>query len=299
VFLGLSAILTRGGEIAADARPFVLGLYIGPYVVPAVLLGLAIAIPLAAGSRRLVRTKLQAGLKGLPTDELAAVLLQLQNEQTGDTRKIAAALIREFDITQPGPHLAWPSAGCGMEPRATERRNRWLRMPKVGDKRLYFLQDDIVEAGEAVQTLRRRVLRTTLVLLMLPAVLMTLSSILEVISPGSLQTAVPWPETLLYVSSDLGRGLFIAVPIGLALAIPLAAGSRLMRRSKLRRDIKGASTVELAALLHPLRNETTGDTRKIAASLMRELGVTDTELVPSEPAPGSGTEPTPSPPSPS
>jgi hypothetical protein len=118
---------------------------------------------------------------------------------------------------------------------------------------------------------------------------------------------LPWLSAAAYTNSgytvaDIHVGYYLvptvllAIMIGIFVAIPLAAGNRRLRKSGFRQRLAGIPTRELAAVLFPLQHEKHGDARKIAASLIRDLRVTDTELVPAEPTPGSGTEPTPSPP---
>lgn len=107
------------------------------------------------------------------------------------------------------------------------------------------------------------------------------------------------PAALFRTAFFLGPLAPVYVLIGLVLAIPVAAGYRRSRRSEIGRRLQGVSTADLAAALLPLQHAELRDTQKIAASLIRDLRVTDTELVPAEPTSGSGSEPTPSPPSPS
>jgi hypothetical protein len=78
------------------------------------LLGALVARPFAAGVRRLRQKQLLRKLEGLPRHEAAELLLPLQ-EETGDTGKLAAALIRGLRPLPTELTPASPPAGRGDE----------------------------------------------------------------------------------------------------------------------------------------------------------------------------------------
>lgn len=161
--------------------------------------------------------------------------------------------------------------------------------PTAHDERLSVLREQIVDAGKAVQRLRKRILWTTIGLLTLPVVIFSL---------GGFMTGSAWQLEDALLGFILSMRFFVApamaqaIVIGLVLAIPIAAVYRNSQGGTLRRRLALDSSADLAAILLPLQNEKLGDTRKVVAALLRELGVTDTELVPAEPTAGTGTEAT-------
>jgi hypothetical protein len=76
------------------------------------------------------------------------------------------------------------------------------------------------------------------------------------------------------------------------LALLLAAAIRALRGRKIRRAVAALSPEQQAEALLPLRSDASGDARKIAAGLIRELRV-PAELTPATPPAGRGDEPSP------
>lgn len=155
---------------------------------------------------------------------------------------------------------------------------------------LRFLRDDIVAAGNSIQRVRAWVLGVIVAILFGPLVLWCFGGF---IFDGAAWHVENKLEGVLQSIQILAPFAMIYFLFGVMVAVPIAAVYRRSRRSSLLRRLHGVPDAELAAVLFPLRNGQHGDTRKLAASLIRDLRVTDTELVPSEPTPGSGTEPTP------
>jgi hypothetical protein len=104
--------LTWRGLWSAIERPLL------PLALP-LALPLCIAVPAAAALRRLRGRQLQRRLARLPRDEVARILLPLQNDPAEDTRLLVAPLIR--DLLAQGTEVAPAvSAGTGSEPAVAE-----------------------------------------------------------------------------------------------------------------------------------------------------------------------------------
>jgi hypothetical protein len=114
VLMAIPCLITLVGLVLSPLGAF------GPallFLGGALLATGCVALPIAAAIRRLNRATLRRRLQTLAPPEREAVLLPLQQDQLGDTRKIVAPLIRELRAGLPGEVIpAEPADGRGNEP---------------------------------------------------------------------------------------------------------------------------------------------------------------------------------------
>ena len=138
------------------------------------------------------------------------------------------------------------------------------------EKRIAALREEILGAGASV-----RGVRTTILL-----VVLSMLAVVYLLPLG-------WPSVLAMVLAP-----FVYVAAACVVALPVAFLHRSLRRRQLRRALLSLDNERRAAVLLPLRTARLGDTRKLAAALLRDFSVR-TEVAPAAIAEGRGDEASP------
>jgi hypothetical protein len=121
------------------------------------------------------------------------------------------------------------------------------------------------------------------------------ASLIALLCLMNLEPRLGYPFMALGFIGLAGLALGSSALAGAVLAVPGAAAYRRLRRERLRRKLAGLSREQLAAVLLPLREEPLRDTRAIVSPLLRQFGLLDSELAPSDTPAGDGREAAPPP----